>query len=214
MSMKHPLVRVAVLLVGVALTPIQTEAFTPMHASLSRLLGSRTANGNGNGNGNGTGSRRGRPRKFGRPSRAVTLTLPEDVIASLQAIDVDLSRAVVRAMEPLTPREPTPPAELASYGNRSVILVPPSRVLRERTGVELVPLSDGRALISMDDRHSIPKLELQLTDALLDPALDADSRELFDALVAILRAARQDNLVEVRQQQIIILHRRGAAEAS
>ena len=212
MSMTYPLVRAAVLLVGVTLTPIPTEAFTPMPSSLTRILGSR-ATGNGNGNGNGTGSRRGRPRKFGRPSRAVTLTLPEDVIASLQAIDTDLSRAVVRAMEPLAPREPASPAELASYGNRSVILVPPSRVLRERTGVELVPLSDGRALISMDDRHSIPKLELQLTDALSDPMLDRDNRELFEALVAILRTARQDDLVEVRQQQIIILQRRGAAEA-
>ena len=40
-------------------------------------------------------SRRGRPRKFVRPSRAVTVTLPDDVIAALQGVDVDLSRAVV-----------------------------------------------------------------------------------------------------------------------
>jgi hypothetical protein len=205
MSKHRPLVSVAALVVGAALTPVHTEAFTPMpQSSITRALANRAPNGNG--------SRRGRPRKFGRPSRAVTLTLPEDVIATLQAIDTDLSRAIVRTMEPLTPREPGAPAELASYGNRSVILVPPSRVLRERTGVELVPLSDGRALISMDDRHSIPKLELQLTDALSDPALDADSRELFDTLVGILRAARQDNLVEVRQQQIIILERRAVIE--
>src|SRR5688572_29153579 len=151
----YPVVRVAVVVASLAIAPFESEAFTPMRqSSIARFLGSRTANGNG--------SRRGRPRKFGRPSRAVTLTLPEDVIATLQGIDPDLSRAVVRAMQTLAPREPAAPAELASYGNRSVILVPPSRVLRERTGVELVPLSDGRALISMDDRHSMPKLELQL----------------------------------------------------
>ena len=39
--------------------------------------------------------RRGRPRKFAAPSRAVTLTLPESVIASLTRIDRDISRAIV-----------------------------------------------------------------------------------------------------------------------
>ena len=45
--------------------------------------------------------RRGRPQKFGRPSRAVTLTLPEDVIAALGRVDDDLSRAIVRVSKPL-----------------------------------------------------------------------------------------------------------------
>ena len=207
MTLHHPLAHAAVVAACVTMAPLEIEAFTPMRqSSMSRLLGSRTPNSNG--------SRRGRPRKFGRPSRAVTLTLPEDVIASLQSIDPDLSRAVVRALQPLMPREPAAPAELATYGNRSVILVPQSRVLRERTGVELVPLSDGRALISMDHRQSIAKLELQLTDALADPTLDANSRVLFDALVDILRKARQDQGVEVRQQQIIVLQRRAVAAAA
>lgn len=206
MTLHHPFACAAVVMACVAMAPIETEAFTPMrHSLMGRSLGSRAPNTNGN------GSRRGRPRKFGRPSRAVTLTLPEDVIAGLQAIDPDLSRAVVRALQPLTARAPAAPAELATYGNRSVILVPQSRVLRERTGVELVPLSDGRALISMDGRHSLANLELQLTDALADPTLDANSRVLFDALVDILRNARQDEGVEVRQQQIIVLQRRAAA---
>ena len=46
-------------------------------------------------------NRRGRPRKFSRPSRAITLTLPEDTIAALRAVDRDLSRAVVRVVQPL-----------------------------------------------------------------------------------------------------------------
>src|SRR6266496_4942645 len=63
----------------------------------------------------------GRPHKFGRPSRAVTVTLPEDVIARLSAIDVDLGRAIVavvqrRRLRPAAKR----PAELESYGSRSV----------------------------------------------------------------------------------------------
>jgi hypothetical protein len=94
--------------------------------------------------------RRGRPRKFARPSRAVTLTLPKEVIDALTAIDADLSRAVVRVTQPEMAKRPHPPAELAAFGRRAVIVVNPSRTLERRTGVVLVPLSDGRALISFD----------------------------------------------------------------
>ena len=47
----------------------------------------------------------GRPSKYGRPSRAVTVTLPEDVLDGLEAIDADLGRAIVRLAErPGAPR--------------------------------------------------------------------------------------------------------------
>src|SRR6185436_14943131 len=70
--------------------------------------------------------RRGRPKKFNRPSRAVTLTLPDDVLAALHAIDSDLSRAVVRAAQPFIPETPRPAAELTMFGDRAVIVVPPN----------------------------------------------------------------------------------------
>ena len=41
-------------------------------------------------------SKRGRPQKFNRPARQVTLTLPDDVIARLSRVDDDMGRAVVR----------------------------------------------------------------------------------------------------------------------
>ena len=63
-------------------------------------------------------SRRGRPQKFGRPSRALTLTLPEDVIAALISINDDVSRAVVGLVQPLNADVvPRPPAELSKYGD-------------------------------------------------------------------------------------------------
>src|SRR5262245_54882105 len=40
--------------------------------------------------------RRGRPRKFAAPSRAVTLTLPESVLEALAAINPDPSQAIVQ----------------------------------------------------------------------------------------------------------------------
>src|SRR5712671_7251114 len=87
--------------------------------------------------------RRGRPRKFVEPSRAVTLTLPESVIQALLAVDHDLSRAVVRVTQPEMAKRPHVPAELAMFGRHAVIVVTPTRTLEQRTGVLLVPLSDG-----------------------------------------------------------------------
>src|SRR5512136_682856 len=106
--------------------------------------------------------RRGRPRKFLGKSRAVTLTLPEDVIAALTALDHDLSRAVVRVAQPEMRKRPHPPAELAIFGRRAVIVVNPTRTLEERTGMTLVPLSDGRALISFDESTTVDRLELTI----------------------------------------------------
>jgi hypothetical protein len=152
-------------------------------------------------------SRRGRPRKFARPARAVTLTLPEDVIAALHAIDADPGRAVVRLVEPHLTDRPRAPAELTTFGNQAVIVVPRSAQLGARTGVELVPLSDGRALIAFDDTLSVPQIELRVADAMGDPDLAPADRALFEALGTILRDARLSESVVVRQRNIIVVQR-------
>lgn len=149
--------------------------------------------------------RRGRPRKFARPSRAVTLTLPEEVIDALAAIDADLSRAVVRVTQPEMAKRPHPPAELAAFGRWAVIVVNPTRTLEQRTGVLLVPLSDGRALLSFDEPLSIAKLELRIQDAIDDPRLSRADSEIFQGIGRLLRDARRANGVAVQQRHIIVL---------
>ena len=59
--------------------------------------------------------RRGRPHKFSRPARTVTVTLPDDVIEALGQIDADLSRAIVRLAMPLGNRPQAPVAEVAAF---------------------------------------------------------------------------------------------------
>jgi hypothetical protein len=136
------------------------------------------------------------------------------VITALASIDSDLSRAVVRTLQQASPAGPNSPAELARYaGNRAVILVPPSRMLRQRTGVELVPLPDGRALLAFDDQLSISKFELRLRDSLADPTLEAEDRTLFGALVDILTNARLEDGIELRHQNIVVLRTTRAATA-
>jgi len=149
--------------------------------------------------------RRGRPRKFTAPSRAVTLTLPEHVLAALAALDRDLSRAVVRLTQPELAKRPHPPAEVAMFGRRGVIVVNPSRTLEERTGIVLIPLSDGRALISFDESMTVARLELLIQDALEDQELPSEDVRIFKGIEEILRTARRSGDVTLQQRHIILL---------
>jgi hypothetical protein len=150
-------------------------------------------------------SRRGRPRKFSRPARAVTLTLPEDTIAALKTIDSDISRAVVRAVGPLTGEPPRPRAELVSFGSRAVIIVAPTVAIKERTGAELIPIPDGRALVAFGGDLTASQFELRLQDALGDASLGAEDRETFASIVGIMRESRQRTGLGIPERTIMVL---------
>jgi hypothetical protein len=158
--------------------------------------------------------RRGRPRKFGVPSRPVTVTLPEPVIEALDAVDHDLSRAIVRLAQPEMAKQPHPPAEIARFGTRAVIVVNPTRTLERRAGVTLVPLPDGRALISFARSITPAHVELMIADALDDPDLDDSDRAIFTAIQDILRSARKTRGLSVEQRSIIVLEMDRRAKTS
>jgi hypothetical protein len=148
--------------------------------------------------------RPGRPPKYGRPSRTVTVTLPEDVISRLAAIDADLGRAIVNVAEQRAPRPRTiRPAELASYGRHAVIVVTPVKTLRRLPGVQLVPVGGGRALISLEPPHSAPQLELEIRDAI--ERAHQSERYTLEAIADILRQARMSKTVDVKERTIIVL---------
>jgi hypothetical protein len=151
--------------------------------------------------------RRGRPRKFSGPSRPVTLTLPIETIEALTALDSDLSRAVVRIAQSEGRRRHAA-AELASFGRRAVIVVTASRTLERRVGVDLVPLPDGRALISFEETTTPDALELRIEDALEGPDLSRADRETFEAILEILKTARRSGEVALLRRNIIVLEGR------
>jgi len=158
--------------------------------------------------------RRGRPQKFGRPSRAVTVTLPEDVIAALGRIDADLGRAVVQLAQPLVHDvSPRPAAELANFRDSAVIVTKRLRALERIPGVTLVPLPDGRALISLEEAMNVYEFELKLRDVIeSEGRADAEERDALVAISEILKAARTNRQIELHQRSIIVLqstrHRR------
>lgn len=150
----------------------------------------------------------GRPMKYGgRASRSVTLTLPEDVIDRLGTVHDDLGRAIVALAE----RHRTVRgrrlrrAEIAPFGNHAVILVNPARELRRLPGVQLVPIGNGQALISLQHPYSVPQLELDLRDAIDRGDASPPERQTLVAIADILRQTRRSRHVRLEERTIIVL---------
>ena len=130
------------------------------------------------------------------------------MLVALAGLDADLGRAIVRLAQPLVGAQPHPPAELATFGRHSVIVVNPTRTLEKRTGVELLHLPDGRALIAFDAPMTIAGLELVIEDALEDAALPLADRQVFETIRTILKTARRSQDVLLLQKNVIVLETR------
>jgi hypothetical protein len=91
--------------------------------------------------------------------------------------------------------------------------VNPTRTLEQQTGVHLIPLPDGRALISFDAPLTIADLELLIEDAIEDHRLSPSDQLVFKAIADLLRGARRSKDVELHQRNIIVLESRRAARA-
>lgn len=159
---------------------------------------------------------RGRPSKYGRPARAITLTLPEDVLAKLGAVDADLGRAIVKVVERRqASRAPAVrAAELARYGRHAVILVTPIKALKRLNGVQLVPIGNGRCLISLAPTHSIPRLELDIRDLLARGDVASHERDALEGVADILRDARVSRAATPEERTIIVLESKRQRRAS
>lgn len=155
---------------------------------------------------------RGRPPKFGRVSRAVTLTLPEDTLAVLERRDGDLSRAIVGFVEASArgARQPHPPAEIVAFGRHAVIFVAPVPALRKMRGVELIPVGRHRALISLAPPQTVPRLELEIRDVLESGTLTHGERAALEGVASILREARTSETYALTERTVIVLERRRA----
>jgi hypothetical protein len=151
--------------------------------------------------------RPGRPRKYNRASRPVTITLPDDVLARLGDIDSDLGRAIVTIVERQRPSRSRPlrPAELARYGSHAVIVVTPVKALKRLPGIELVPVGNGRALIALERGVAIPQLELNVRDAMEQGGIKEPERRTLEAIADILRAARLSRGGMLQERTIIVL---------
>jgi len=159
--------------------------------------------------------RRGRPSKFGRPSRVVALTLPEDAIDRLHQVHHDLGWAILTLLDNAPQRsarrgeDAQPDVELVSVADRRSLIAVNREVIGDLPGVNTVPLSGTRAFLALEIDRGMSDLELAVVDRLADPGLGRDQRHALSRLRTQLRTWRLDPKLQFHRQTIIVVEDRG-----
>jgi|GEM_PF-1158688 len=157
-------------------------------------------------------AKRGRPTKFGRASRVVALTLPEDVLSTLRHVHPDPARAIVKLVEgsgDTTHGRPDrkPLAELVNVGSRRSLIVVDRWAFQNLPAVSLIPISEDRAFLAFEKGKDSGVLELELIDRLEKPAVNRAQHAALKELRTCLRECRLDPAVKFLFKSILILER-------
>lgn len=157
-------------------------------------------------------AKRGRPPKFGRPSRVVAITLPEEVVRGLRRVHDDLAWAIVQLFETSASRRSTrppvrPDSELLAITPTGSLIVVNRELFKDLPGVSVIPLHDDRAFLAFDRNASIADLEVALMDRLANRAIGARERRALSALRAHVRQWRRDRKLRCDMRSIIVLER-------
>ena len=161
-------------------------------------------------------SKRGRPPKFGRPSRVVAITLPEETIRGLRNLHRDLAWAIVTLFEKQPPDMQQPPradAELVSIADRRFLIVVNSAVVRTLPGVNIIPLNGHRAFLALDPGRGVADLELAVRDRLDAAAVPGPERRALESLRSLLSKWRRDRRLRAYSRAIIVVERAGSHRA-
>lgn len=157
--------------------------------------------------------RRGRPPKFGRPSRVVALTLPDDAIDRLRRVHRDLGWAIVNLLDngsvPASAphHDDQPDVELVAVSDRRFLIVVNREVIRDLPGVSIIPLNGTRAFLALDIDRGMSDLELAVADRLAGSTTDRRERQALDKLRAHLTTWRRDHELRIHTRAIVVLER-------
>jgi hypothetical protein len=161
--------------------------------------------------GHRSGSKRGRPPKYGRPAKVVALTLPAEVVETLQRINPDLGWAVVSLAEKSSrAQRPAPSLEevhLVEVGAGQSLIVVDSARFQGLPGVQTVPLSATQAFLALDAGRGMADLELAVLDRLERLPASSDERLGWERLRDRLRRWRRDRHLRFENRSIIIVTR-------
>lgn len=154
---------------------------------------------------------RGRPLKYGRPSRVVAITLPQDTIDELRRIHADIGRAIVTLVSTFGDTRDAAATrrvvELEKFGRRRSLIVVDREAVKGVPGCELIPLGEDRALLALEDGRGLPDLELAVLDRLADPSLARKQRDALEALRRTLRECRMSPGIEVEPRSILVVEK-------
>jgi hypothetical protein len=137
----------------------------------------------------------GRPPKFEEARRPITVTLPERTLQQLELIHTDRARAIVKvttaALGFKSGKRPLVDT-VEAYPGQALIIVGPSKRLREIGFLKLVEIAPSRFLLVLSDGTGVDALELAIGDLLEHiPQVDAYERELLTELRKVMRHRRQ-----------------------
>jgi hypothetical protein len=145
----------------------------------------------------------GRPPKFGVPSRAVTLTLPEETLTDLLKIDRDRGQAIVKLTKSALGKDESPRSMVEvveMVADIGLLVVGPSALLRRIPFLHLVEVSTGRYLMALSPGNDVKSLEIAITDMVDDlPELDERERNLLLELLGHLRKLRKKERVSMAE---------------
>jgi hypothetical protein len=166
---------------------------------------------------------RGRPSKFGRPSRVVAVTLPQDAIDRLRRINRDLGWAIMTLVDKEAAGAPPPrlsdqmlepDVELVAVADRRSLIVINREHIRHLPGVNLIPLRGNRAFVALDIDRGMSDLELAVSDRLDEPTLDGAEAHALEDLRAQLTHWRRDHDLKFHRRAIIVVERRPKANGN
>ena len=150
----------------------------------------------------------GRPPKFNEERRPITVTLPERTLQQLAAIHHgDRARAIVKAAATTTRlhSKQAPPVEVVEVSQgQALIMIGPSRSLRQITWLQLAEIAPSRFLLVVPSGTMTEKLEVAVAD-LLEDLLPSETYErgLLADLLHILRSRRRQQ--DVSKAEILLL---------
>lgn len=155
-------------------------------------------------------SKRGRPQKYGRPAKVVALTLPAEVVETLQRLNPDLGWAIVSLVEKSTraqrARPATEDAHLVEVGDGQSLIVVDTARFHGLPGVQAVPLSATQAFLALEPGRGMADLELAVIDR-LERLGAGDERRAWERLRDRLRRWRRDRRLRFENRSIILVSR-------
>jgi hypothetical protein len=164
---------------------------------------------------------RGRPPKYGSPSKIIAVTLPEDVVQDLEQLHDDLGWAIVRLVEQRRkesrPKKPVTTgrkatraarvaaAELVGVGTGMSLIVVNSAAVRSIPGVQMIPLSESEAFLALEPGKGMSDLELAVHDRLEHVRATSRERAALERLLTQLRRWRRDSHRAFHSRAIVLV---------
>jgi hypothetical protein len=153
-------------------------------------------------------TRGGRPPKFHEPRHPVTMTLPERILDQLAQIDPDRTCAVVKATEAVmgTGKGHFKPVELVEMApGKSLIVVGPSKALRQIPWLKLIEIARARYLLTIPSGTPIEALEVALRDLFHNPKLQKNEHETIVLNELLNLIGQQRRTLRLSKAEVLII---------